>query len=105
VQSRGESGIKFSSRWLINEQVGSIESLKNLKTRSIIAVELNAILHWNAKIIAESYGRAGNDVKRMEFETKAQVILEVSAPTRIELYRLLIKLSLIAQGRRRSPLG
>lgn len=50
---------------------------QDLKTRSVIAVELNAILHWNAKIIAEFYGYAGNEAKRLEFEEKAQTILVV----------------------------
>lgn len=73
----GESGMDFSSRWFINEDGENIGTLKDLKTRSIIAVELNAIIHWNAKIIAEFYGYAGNDAKRLEFEEKAQKILVV----------------------------
>lgn len=74
----GESGMDFSSRWFINENGENIGSLKDLKTRSIIPVELNAILHWNAKIIAEFYGYAGNNEKKKEFEEKAQAILVVS---------------------------
>jgi alpha,alpha-trehalase len=93
----GESGMDFSSRWFINENGENTGSLRNLKTRSVIAVELNAILHWNAKIIAEFYGYAGNSEKQKEFEGKAQEILVVSALSRIQLYRLLIKLSLISR--------
>lgn len=75
----GESGMDFSSRWFINDDGDNIGSLKDLKTRSIIPVELNAILHWNAKIIAEFYGLAKNEQKKKEFEEKAQEILVVSA--------------------------
>lgn len=74
----GESGMDFSSRWFINENGENIGTLKDLKTRSVIAVELNAILHWNAKIIAEFYGYAGNNDKQKEYEAKAQEILVVS---------------------------
>lgn len=74
----GESGMDFSSRWFINEDGENIGSLKYLKTRSVIPVELNAMLHWNAKIIAEFYGYAGNEEKQKEFEGKAQEILIVS---------------------------
>lgn len=74
----GESGMDFSSRWFINEDGENIGSLKYLKTRSVIPVELNAMLYWNAKIIAEFYGYAGNEEKQKEFEGKAQEILIVS---------------------------
>lgn len=67
----------FSSRWFITEQGGNEGSMKDLKTRSIIAVELNAILHWNAKIIAEFYGYAKNYEKQVEYEKKADEILVV----------------------------
>lgn len=73
----GESGMDFSSRWFINENGENTGHLRELKTRSIIPVELNAILHWNAKIIAEFYGYAGNNDKKKEFEEKAEEILVV----------------------------
>lgn len=75
----GESGMDFSSRWFINDNGENIGSLKDLKTRSIIPVELNAILHWNAKIIAEFYGYAGNEEMKKEYAEKAQEIMMVSA--------------------------
>lgn len=102
----GESGMDFSSRWFINDQGGNNGTLKvalidvffvyvsdsndfpqNLKTRSIIAVELNAILHWNAKIISEFYGYAGNEVKKLEFEEKAQAILVVRSSFLIRSFK------------------
>lgn len=74
----GESGMDFSSRWFINENGENTGSMKNLKTRSVIAVELNAILYWNAKIIAEFHGYAGNAERQKVFEQKAEEILLVS---------------------------
>lgn len=74
----GESGMDFSSRWFINENGENTGSMKQLKTRSVIPVELNSILHWNAKIIAEFYGYAGNVDKQKAFEEKAEEILSVS---------------------------
>lgn len=76
----GESGMDFSSRWFINATGGNMGALKDLKTRSVIAVELNAILYWNAKIISEFYGYAKNEAKKAEYEEKAQEILEVRVP-------------------------
>lgn len=74
----GESGMDFSSRWFINENGENTGSMKNLKTRSVIAVELNAILYWNAKIIAEFHGYAGDVDRQKVFEQKAEEILLVS---------------------------
>lgn len=48
----------------------------HLKTRSIIPVELNAILYWNAKLIAEFYSLSRNVEKAKQFEDKAQEIYE-----------------------------
>lgn len=73
----GESGMDFSSRWFINENGENIGSIQDLKTRSVIPVELNAILFWNAKIISEFYGYANNFEKQREFELKAEEILVV----------------------------
>jgi len=70
----GESGMDFSSRWFINADGENIGTLRDLKVRSVIAVELNAILFWNAKIIAEFYGYAGDTAKQQEFDAKAAEI-------------------------------
>lgn len=77
VKAAAESGMDFTSRWFIDERNENTGSLKNMKTRSIITVELNAILHWNAKIIAEFYGFARNYEKQREYEAKAQEIMTV----------------------------
>jgi alpha,alpha-trehalase len=51
--------------------------LTDLKTRSIIPVELNAILYWNTKIIAEFYKISGNLEKEAEYIQKSQDIYQV----------------------------
>lgn len=77
LKSAAESGMDFSSRWFINENGTNIGNLTDAKTRSIVPVELNAILYWNAKMIAEFHSKAGNVEKMTEYETKAQKIKEV----------------------------
>jgi alpha,alpha-trehalase len=80
LKAAAESGMDFSSRWFINstDNGSNIGDLTTIKTRYIIPVELNAILHWNAKIIAEFYGLAGNAAKEKEYETLADNFLRVS---------------------------
>ncbi|KAL5287276.1 TREH family protein [Megaselia abdita] len=76
LKAAAESGMDFSSRWFIDENGTNEGGLKHLKTRSIIPVELNAILYWNARLIAEFYLLAKNSVKAKEFDDKAQEIYE-----------------------------
>ncbi|XP_055908702.1 trehalase-like isoform X2 [Eupeodes corollae] len=76
LAAAAESGMDFSSRWFINDKGTNEGNLTDLKCRSIIPVELNAILYWNAKIIAEFYTMSNNVAKSSEYETKAKNILE-----------------------------
>lgn len=76
LKAAAESGMDFSSRWFIDENGENKGGLDNLKTRYIVPVELNAILHWNAKIIAEFYGYAGNVTKQAEYLTIAKKFLD-----------------------------
>lgn len=78
LKAAAESGMDFSSRWFINANGTNEGSLKDIKTRSIIPVELNAILFWNANIIAEFAEKAGDLVKAAEYQKKAREIYEVS---------------------------
>ncbi|KAH8254403.1 hypothetical protein KR032_009879 [Drosophila birchii] len=75
LKSAAESGMDFSSRWFINENGTNVGNLTHLKTRSIVPVDLNAFLYWNAKLIAEFHAKAGNIEKVTEYETKAQKLL------------------------------
>ncbi|XP_037913972.1 trehalase isoform X2 [Hermetia illucens] len=74
LKAAAESGMDFSSRWFIVADGSNNGTLKDLKTRSIIPVELNAILFWNAKIIAGIHSKSGNIEKANQYETKAQEI-------------------------------
>lgn len=76
LKAAAESGMDFSSRWFINENGTNQGDLTNLKCRSIIPVELNAILYWNAKIISEFSLLNGNAEKSALYEAKAQDIAQ-----------------------------
>lgn len=69
LKAAAESGMDFSSRWFINADGTNEGDLRDLKTRYIIPVELNAILYWNAKIIAEIYNMTGN-TERVDYYTQ-----------------------------------
>lgn len=77
LKAGAESGMDFSSRWFIKDGTNN-GTLKDIKCRYIVPVELNAILYWNAKIIAEFYIKAKNATKAAEFEIKAQELYLVS---------------------------
>lgn len=71
LKAATESGMDFSSRWFIRN--GTNEGgLIDTKCRSIVPVELNAILFWNAKILSEFSTRLNKPSKAAEFESKAQ---------------------------------
>ncbi|XP_067628376.1 trehalase isoform X3 [Eurosta solidaginis] len=76
LKASAESGMDFSSRFFINENGTNDGDLTNLKTRSIVPVELNSILHWNAKMIAEFHVKAGNPTKAAEYKLKAAKLYE-----------------------------
>ena len=78
LKAGAESGLDFSSRWFINDDGTNNGTLINLKTRKIVPVELNAIIHWNAKIIAEFYGITGNIAKQAEYLAIAKEFMDVS---------------------------
>nr|XP_026492893.1 trehalase-like isoform X3 [Vanessa tameamea] len=59
LKSAAESGWDFSSRWFILNGTNK-GNLTNLKTRSIIPVDLNAILCWNAQLMAEFHEKLKN---------------------------------------------
>lgn len=67
IKAGAESGWDFTSRWFINATGGNEGGLKDIHARSIIPVELNAFLCWNARIISEFYGYAGNGEKQEKY--------------------------------------
>lgn len=78
LKAAAESGMDFSSRWFISADGDNGGDLRDLKTRSIIPVELNAILFWNAKIIAEFYGHKGDSEKQAYYNKISNQFLNVS---------------------------
>ncbi|XP_017092529.1 trehalase isoform X2 [Drosophila bipectinata] len=76
LKAAAESGMDFSSRWFINANGTNVGNLTDLKTRSIVPVDLNALLFMNAKIIAELHSKNNNAEKVTEYEKKAQKILQ-----------------------------
>jgi alpha,alpha-trehalase len=77
LKAAAESGMDFSSRWFINQEKGGSNDgdLTHLQTRSIIPVELNAILFHNAKVIAKYFKMFGNNDKAAIFEEHADNFL------------------------------
>lgn len=77
LKAGAESGMDFSSRWFIKNGTNEGE-LKDIKCRSIVPVELNAFLFWNARIISDFHMITGNPKKAAEFEQLAQEMYDVS---------------------------
>ncbi|XP_062558663.1 trehalase isoform X4 [Armigeres subalbatus] len=73
LKAAAESGMDFSSRWFIKDGTNQ-GNLTDLKCRSIIAVELNSILYWNAKIISEFYALKNDVRKAQQYDAKAEDI-------------------------------
>ncbi|KPJ04899.1 Trehalase [Papilio xuthus] len=74
LKAAAESGWDFSSRWFILNGTNK-GNLTNLKTRSIIPVDLNAIMSWNAEIMADFYQHLGNvDKERYYRNTHARLM-------------------------------
>ncbi|XP_055856236.1 trehalase-like [Episyrphus balteatus] len=76
IAAGAESGMDFSSRWFISKNGTNQGTLKDIKCRSIVPVELNAILYWNAKIIAKFHAMSNNEEKAIEYTLYAEEILE-----------------------------
>lgn len=81
INAGAETGLDFTSRWFIKNGT-NIGQLRDIKTRSIVPVELNAILHYNAKVLAEYHTKVGNTNIATKYEYKAHKILEVSVNER-----------------------
>ncbi|KAJ8955421.1 hypothetical protein NQ318_003519 [Aromia moschata] len=62
LKAAAESGWDFSSRWFVTNATNK-GNLTNIKTRSIVPVDLNAMIYWNAKLLAEFNSLLGNSEK------------------------------------------
>lgn len=72
-----ETGWDFSSRWFIKNGT-NLGQLHNTHAKSIIPVELNAMLYFNAKTIAQFHAKLGNDNIAAKYENRARQMFEVS---------------------------
>ncbi|XP_065165308.1 trehalase-like isoform X2 [Atheta coriaria] len=75
IKAAAESGWDFSSRWFILNGTNK-GNLTNIKTRSIIPVDLNAMLYQNAMILAEWHEELGNISQSSYYRTIAHTIME-----------------------------
>lgn len=77
IVAGAESGLDFTGRWFIKNGTNEGQ-LRDIKTRFIVPVELNAIMFYNSKILADYHTKLGNDKIATKYEYKAEKILEVS---------------------------
>nr|XP_002131782.1 trehalase isoform X1 [Ciona intestinalis] len=78
VTSACESGWDFSTRWAGTKYSSEIEVVPQLLTRTIIPVDLNSIMAFNERTLAEFYRIIGNNTQATTFyeiyEKRAQTI-------------------------------
>lgn len=72
LKSAAESGWDFSTRWFINSNGSALGNLTNTKARSIVPVDLNSIMCWNAKLLSKFYMRLNNTNKANEYQKIAE---------------------------------
>ncbi|KAK9500278.1 hypothetical protein O3M35_001566 [Rhynocoris fuscipes] len=77
LKSAAESGWDFSSRWYKTENQNT--TLLNIRTSSIIPVDLNAILHKCFRLLSEWYNKLGHKVKSEQYRdlaTQLQIAID-----------------------------
>ncbi|CAG9855039.1 unnamed protein product [Phyllotreta striolata] len=70
LKAGAESGWDFSSRWFVSNATNK-GNLADVKTRSIVPVDLNAIIYWNAQLLSEFHELLGNQEKAAIYSAKA----------------------------------
>ncbi|XP_043224413.1 trehalase-like isoform X3 [Amphibalanus amphitrite] len=75
LKSGAESGWDFSTRWFIpsSDQQGSA-SLKDLKTRNFVPVDLNSLLYLNARLLSEFHTQLGNSAAAANYREQAETL-------------------------------
>lgn len=71
IKAAAESGMAFSSRWFIRDKT-NLGSMNDLKCRSIVPVDLNAILFKNAELLSNFCMLLGQHEKRTHYEKLAE---------------------------------
>lgn len=72
-----ESGMDFSTRWF-TKNGNRNGNLKNIHAKSIIPVDLNAILYFNAKTIANFYRKLRRINDAVKYERRAHQLFQVN---------------------------
>ena len=67
IRAAAESGWDFSSRWFF----GNLTNLSTIATESVIPVDLNSIIGYNAHILAMFFGILNNESKSAYYESIA----------------------------------
>ncbi|RZC32475.1 trehalase-like [Asbolus verrucosus] len=75
LKAAAESGWDFSSRWFITNATNK-GNLTNTKVRSIVPVDLNSIIYWNAVLLSEFYGLLNNPSKVQYYDKIAKDWME-----------------------------
>ncbi|XP_077288553.1 trehalase-like isoform X2 [Arctopsyche grandis] len=75
LKAAAESGWDFSTRWFILNGTNK-GNLTNLMTRSIIPVDLNSLICWNAQLLSEFHSMLGNTEKANQFREIANEWVE-----------------------------
>ncbi|KAG4075576.1 hypothetical protein HA402_003401 [Bradysia odoriphaga] len=80
IKAAANSGMDFSSRWYIVNNGTNQGELKDMKTRSVVAVDLNAWMYYIAKSLAYLFlkSKSGNSsvnrIRSVQYENEASLI-------------------------------
>lgn len=91
IKAGAESGMDFTARWFIGADGTNKGKLTDIKTRSIIPVELNAILYRNAILLSEFCMMKGDNVKVQYYQEQASEILNVRKMFELYIFRCYLK--------------
>lgn len=75
LQAAAESGLDFTSRWFITAGTNKGD-LSKTKTRSIIPVDLNSMMYWNANILSRFSKEMGLIKKAAKYSLEAKQWME-----------------------------
>lgn len=74
IRAGAASGMDYTSRWFIDANATNGGTLKAIHCLAIVPVELNAVLWWNAQLLAEFHERLGNWPRAAVFRRRAAEI-------------------------------
>ncbi|BES96685.1 alpha,alpha-trehalase [Nesidiocoris tenuis] len=75
LKTAAESGWDFSSRWFITNGTNK-GNLTDMKVKSIVPVDLNAIVYWNGELLSKFFERLGRPAKALKYRQEADQLRE-----------------------------